>query len=161
MMVFMDTEYTAFNGPRLISLALVAEDGQSELYVERSDYPAESCSSFVRDQVIPLLELPPSQRLNHDGVRKRLISFLQGLPFQVQIACDDAQDGILLRDALGKNPPQNVVPVFYNLREMINAPVFRRSQKAYHDQPGCPWHHALHDARALRLGWLAWHAGNG
>jgi len=84
------------------------------------------------------------------------LCFFQRLPFGVQIACDDACDEILLRHALGDNLPRNVAPVTYDLRAIMDAPAFRRSQTAYHDQPHCPWHHALHDARALRLGWLAW-----
>ena len=74
----------------------------------------------------------------------------------MQLACDDARDDILLRYALGDDLPRNVAPITYDLRKIMDAPAFRRSQAAYHDQPGCPWHHARHDARALRLGWLAW-----
>ena len=36
MLVFLDTEFTKFNSPDLISLALVAEDGR-EFYAERTD----------------------------------------------------------------------------------------------------------------------------
>ena len=37
MLVFLDTEFTAFVRPDLISLALVSEDGR-EFYAERIDY---------------------------------------------------------------------------------------------------------------------------
>lgn len=47
MLVFLDTEFTAFVRPDLISIALVAEDGR-EFYAERTDYYREDCSDFVK-----------------------------------------------------------------------------------------------------------------
>lgn len=47
MLVFLDTEFTDALDCDLISLAMVREDGQHELYLERSDYRDEWCSGFV------------------------------------------------------------------------------------------------------------------
>jgi len=58
MLVFLDTEFTQFAAPDLISIALVAEDGR-EFYGERSDYNRESCSAFVVETVVPLLGRVP------------------------------------------------------------------------------------------------------
>jgi hypothetical protein len=54
MLVFLDTEFTDFVRPELISIALVAEDGR-EFYAERTDYRHDDCSDFVRETVLPLL----------------------------------------------------------------------------------------------------------
>ena len=55
MLIFLDTEFTDFARPDLISLALVSEDGR-EFYAERTDYDPERCSEFVRETVLPLLD---------------------------------------------------------------------------------------------------------
>jgi hypothetical protein len=47
MLVFLDTEFTDFLNCDLISIGMVSEDGQHELYAERSDYEASLCNSFV------------------------------------------------------------------------------------------------------------------
>jgi hypothetical protein len=58
MLVFLDTEFSDFTRPDLISLALVAEDGR-EFYAERTDYTATRCTEFVRETVLPLLGRVP------------------------------------------------------------------------------------------------------
>ena len=54
MLDFLDTEFTDFVRPDLISIALVSEDGR-EFYAERTDYREDDCSDFVRETVLPLL----------------------------------------------------------------------------------------------------------
>ncbi len=52
MLLFLDTEYTGFGQPhpKLISLALVAEDGRREFYIELTDtWQVEDCTEFVRN----------------------------------------------------------------------------------------------------------------
>ena len=58
MLVFLDTEFTNFVRPDLISIALVSEDGR-EFYAERTDYRHADCSDFVRQTVQPLLGRVP------------------------------------------------------------------------------------------------------
>ncbi len=51
MLVFLDTEFTQFHRPDLISIGLVAEDGR-EFYAERTDYNQDDCSrSELADRV--------------------------------------------------------------------------------------------------------------
>ena len=62
MLIFLDTEFTKFSYPDLISLALVAEDGR-EFYAERTDYRQNECSAFVQETVLgPLQETDHSVR---------------------------------------------------------------------------------------------------
>ena len=51
MLVFLDTEFTKFNRPDLISIALVSEDGR-EFYAERTDYRRDECTAFVCETVL-------------------------------------------------------------------------------------------------------------
>ena len=52
MLIFLDTEFTTLDSDReLLSLGMVSEDGQHQLYLENRDYPRKSCSDFVIEQV--------------------------------------------------------------------------------------------------------------
>ncbi len=51
MLVLLDTEFTAFVRPDLISIGLVAKDGR-EFYAERTDYHRDACSDFVRESAM-------------------------------------------------------------------------------------------------------------
>ncbi|MBO7778263.1 hypothetical protein [Burkholderia pseudomallei] len=80
MLLFLDTEYTGLghrygqHGPKLISLALVAEDGSREFYVELADtWIPEECTPFVLREVLPLLDGP---RLRHANARASLRAWL-------------------------------------------------------------------------------------
>lgn len=55
MLVFLDTEFTDLDSPRLISIGLVAQDGQ-QFYGELTDWKLQECSSFVIEAVLPHLE---------------------------------------------------------------------------------------------------------
>ena len=50
MIIFLDTEFTDFVRPDLISIGLVIEDGR-EFYAERTDYRPDTCSDSVRESV--------------------------------------------------------------------------------------------------------------
>ena len=56
MLVFLDTEFTDFAKPDLISLALVAEDGR-EFYAECTDYHRDARVRHQPLQVVDLLEV--------------------------------------------------------------------------------------------------------
>lgn len=66
MLLFLDTEYTGLGQPRpkLISLALVAEDGSREFYAELADtWTPDDCTPFVQREVLPLLAGPRLSRV--------------------------------------------------------------------------------------------------
>jgi hypothetical protein len=67
MLAFLDTEFTDFVRPDLISIALVGEDGQ-EFYAERDGYYQTDCSGFVRQIVQPLLGRVPGAACSRAGV---------------------------------------------------------------------------------------------
>lgn len=149
MLVFLDTEYTDFIDCDLISIGLVSEDGQHELYLERSDYERAWCNDFVRAAVLPLLTGPA---VDQAQLAARLSTWFASLPGNVTVASDSFSDWELLLDALGQRPA-NLVGHF-DLRAAEASEAFNHAACRYHEQ-GNPWHHALHDAKAHRAGWLA------
>lgn len=151
--VFLDCEFTDFIQIDLISIALVSEDGR-EFYAVRSDFLEQDCSDFVRAAVLPLLESDPSIRMSRETLSQRLHDWLASLP-DFMIACDSNHDRDLFADALNYQP----VAKFRGWINLNALPedmeaVFHREAARYHDIPGSPWHHALHDARAHRAGWM-------
>ena len=158
MLVFLDTEFTKFNHPDLISLALVAEDGR-EFYAERTDYNASSCSEFVRETVLPLLGRVPGAACTNKELTERVRAWFQELQEPATIIYDYGTDWHLLAvSMLGRphsKPPGDFVKQLYLDSRTITHPVFEQAlNRVYtHDWPP---HHALADARALMAGYGAW-----
>jgi hypothetical protein len=147
MKVILDTEFTQLNASaKLISLALVAEDGR-ELYIELTDsYALQDCSTFVIEHVIPQLDLATYGCTTDEG-RSKLARFIAGAG-DVEI-CSDApdRDWKFLSDLLRVDGqwPANVLDRPLNLIEMYNE---KGSHGGEIDLPDPP-HHALLDARIL------------
>jgi hypothetical protein len=155
MMLFLDTEYTGFSQPvddrKLLSLALVAEDGRSEWYAELSGWTMADCDPWVQRHVLPLMTGPSMTR---EIARASLRNWFSTMPRSVQAACDSPIDWWFLQKLLGTRPP-NLGPQRDDLAPLINTPSYNNTLTTYF-AAGHPEHHALHDARAYRLGWLAW-----
>ncbi|WP_176317512.1 3'-5' exoribonuclease [Burkholderia vietnamiensis] len=155
MLLFLDTEYSglAQRKPKLISLALVAEDGRREFYAELSDtWTLDDCSGFVKREVLPLLSGP---RMPRAEVCVALREWLAQAPRAVQVACDSETDWRFVIDLLGAAWPANLADRYYDLRPLIDTAIYDRTVTKYH-QTKRREHHALDDAHAYRCGWLAW-----
>ncbi|WP_071658911.1 3'-5' exoribonuclease [Duganella sp. HH101] len=152
MLVFLDTEFTDSLDCDLISIGMVTEDGLLELYEERADYRAEWCNQFVHAAVLPQLG-KASPALDRAQLSTRLGEWFATLPQPVTVACDSFMDWELLLDALDGVCPANLTGRCA-LRSLSDSAAFHHAVVSYHEQTG-PWHHALHDARAHRQGWLA------
>ena len=157
MLVFLDTEYTDPVLIDLISIGMVSEDGTAVFYAERCDFRAEDCNAFVREAVLPLLDAPAGQVMTRAALAVQLRAWFATLPRRIVIACDDRTDYELLVDALDGEVPANVAGI-EDLRPRVDSTVFHQAACRHHAAPGQPWHHALHDAKAHRAGWLAWMA---
>ena len=104
MLVFLDTEYTGLQPPdarKLLSLALVAEDGSAEWYAELDGWELADCDPWVQRHVLPLMSGP---RLSRDAARKSLLAWFAKQPRSVQAACDSSTDWHFLREILGEHP---------------------------------------------------------
>ena len=76
---FIDTEFTDFEAPQLISLAIVGENG-SEFYGECTDYDAARCSDFVRAVVVPQLGRFKVRAIPFDQFRQAVRTWIDGVP---------------------------------------------------------------------------------
>jgi RimJ/RimL family protein N-acetyltransferase len=139
--VFIDSEFTSLAEPRLISLGATATDG-ADFYCELSDWPRSSCSDFVRETVLPLLD---GDAVPHPVAAESFTHWLDQRAQQVPVTLvsDSGFDRWAIADLLGREdlPPQCTwlrVPIHY---EQLDVAV---------EGLGLRRHHALDDARALR-----------
>lgn len=158
MLIFLDTEFTNFARPDLISIALVCEDGR-EFYAERTDYHRDACTDFVRETVLPLLGGVPDAACSRSELTQRLHAWFEQLPEPATIIYDFQGDWLLLVDAiLGRayrSPPANFGEPLHLDNSSITHPVFEQAQNNTYTM-NWPPHHALVDARALMAGYRAW-----
>ncbi|EOI7437991.1 TPA: hypothetical protein ACV1O4_002732 [Yersinia enterocolitica] len=152
MRLFVDTEYTNEHNPKLISIGIVTEDGKQDFYQQSSCFSLVECSSFTTENILPLLE--PSYSMPEDELSKKLKQWFREQPRRVTLASDSILDIKFILILIGEQP--NVSDHWLNLRGMIDTTVYHNAVCKYHAREQNPWHHALHDARAHRLGWLAW-----
>lgn len=157
MILVLDTEFTDISPDmELLSLALVSMDGAHEFYGERTDVPAERCSRFVREAVLPQMTAQAPISGDIDNLRTRLRAFVDGLPDVARVACDSFYDIEMLSWALGSPWPEKLDSSHLRLGKYLASPTFSESQHRYHSR--CSYHHALNDARGLREGLLAWNS---
>ncbi|WP_081077747.1 3'-5' exoribonuclease [Burkholderia stagnalis] len=139
--VFIDTEFTNFDSPSLVSLALVAEDGH-EFYVELTDYLVDDCTDFVRTIVVPQLGNPDRVMSSLEAARE-LTCWMNELRQRREkpVLCYDHPIDIeLLVRLLGKRPAG------WQLQN-VSARLDVSERGRYLEQSGRQ-HHALFDARA-------------
>ena len=155
MLVFLDTEYTGLSHPanarQLLSLVLVAEDGSAQWYAELDGWEFADCDPWVQRHVVPLLTGPS---LSRDAARACLQDWFATRPRNVQAACDSDIGWRFLLGLLGDRP-SNLAAQRHDLAPLIDTAIYNNTVSAYFAN-GNPEHHALHDARAYRLGWRAW-----
>lgn len=145
LLVFLDTEFTDFNHPALISMGLVTES-EEEFYVE-VPFPVDACSDFVHATVIPLLNQYPDAFCPVQDLRLRVLKWLEIVKRtgeDIEICVDFETDWELFAHALDMRVPTWCKPrhVGRNINELL--------LYSYHQQTGLPEHHALYDARAAR-----------
>ena len=154
MLVFLDTEFTDFARPELLSLALVAEDGR-EFYAERTDYRKNECSAFVQEIVLPLLGRVPGAACDSAELALRLQAWFHALPEPPIIIFDYQTDWDLLAGAMPGRPLDSFATPLYLDGYAITHPFFEKAQNLVYSHAWPP-HHALADARALMAGYRAW-----
>ena len=154
MLIFLDTEFTDFAQPELISIGLAAT-GVTDFYAERDDYPRERCTPFVVNEVIPLLGRVPNAVCNACELTSRLRTWFDLLPESAIVLYDFETDWNLLSNAFGGELPSKV-----ETHQLIDQKIFRHSAYKLGEiltyTGAWPPHHALADARAFREGYLRW-----
>lgn len=147
--LFIDTEFTGFKDPKLISIGIVAQTGQ-EFYAE-VEYSVDECSDFVRAVVLPLLSRNKIYSLAElkDELAAWIEMVRQGRP--ILICYDSEYDRQMLSQIFGNDTPNGIV--FRNLGASY---VNQLKVYEWHVKNAQAEHHALHDARALKYAFRGW-----
>jgi hypothetical protein len=146
--VFFDTELTDLLTPQLISIGLVAQNGD-ELYLELLDVSNAECSDFVGAVVLPFLDQP--QQLSAGESADWIVGYFKGIGESVTPMVDAPIDFQLLDQLLhnaGQRKPDNLAErVIFTpsvdgeiARDILCASALRQ-------------HYALDDAKALMAPW--------
>jgi putative NIF3 family GTP cyclohydrolase 1 type 2 len=148
--IFLDTEFTGFGDPQLISIGMVTIDGK-EFYAE-VDYELEVCSDFVRQNVIPLLmQVEKCTLVELKALISRWIDEVRE-PGPVLLCYDSEYDRRMLESIFKNDFPNSAI-----LRNLGASYVNKVKQYDYYVITGQAEHHALHDARALKYAFRRWH----
>jgi hypothetical protein len=94
-----DTEFEDFGSLSPLSIGIVSEDKSLEFYKEVNDFNINSCSKFVKDVVIPLLDLP-KHGLPYKEVSQELIKWINSLPCNEVIFISDYSGDITILERL-------------------------------------------------------------
>jgi hypothetical protein len=179
MLIFFDTEFTGLGiDPRLISIGLISEDGTREFYAELSDtYQPKDCSAFVQEAVLPYLQ-GGDALVTMRELSMRFIQWLALFQEPVQLATDSlAWDWMWIEEIYAEAGEYLLAgtPVLADMKspslESISRPAYVDGKPfilslspqfslavelAFRDHiPRLRRHHALDDAKANRLAWLA------
>lgn len=143
-LIFLDTEFTSFESPGLISIGLAASSGE-DFYAE-VPFSASSVSPFVREVVIPLLEKDLQARCSFDELHLLIRNWLAVVKIgsEVTVCFDSRYDEHLFQEIFDGYPPPFVR--FRNVYQHISE--FLRYE--FYIKNKVPEHHALHDAQAMR-----------
>jgi hypothetical protein len=162
MLIFFDTEFTDLHPEaKLISIGLVSEDGERTFYAELSDtWRIEDCTRnpFVLEAVIPLLE-GGATRMTMAELALRLGDWLEAFDQPVTMATDSlAWDWDWFREIFytADTWPAKVdgTPLLLTMNYLNDYDAFAHAvEQAF--ATGLRRHHALDDAKANRLGWIA------
>ena len=164
--IFFDTEFTGLGiqNPQLISIGLIDQPGAGEFYAEVPVTPElrAACHPWVRENVLPHLA-GGAAAMPKDEISRRLYEWLCALaPARHLVLITDSPvvDAPYVHELLKDTGyPQNMDRHIRHMKMPSPAgwqryhSALERAQKAaaYRE------HHALDDARANRLAWLAGH----
>ncbi len=156
MLLFLDTEFSNYSNPDLISIG-IARAGGGDFYAELTDYPRENCTDFVRVEIIPLLGKIPGAACASVELASCLRAWFDALPEPATVVYDFLTDWQLLQAAFAGDLPPNI-----GAHQLVDHKIFKHSAYKLGEvltyTADFPPHHALADAQALREGYLRWQA---
>lgn len=159
--IFFDTEFTGLTvDPKLISIGLIDETGERTFYAELSDtWRLDDVSDeFVRAAVLHQLEGGAALMTMHE-LGERLTAWLEEFGEPVQLATDSlGWDWPWIQEVFHEFCawPANVdgKPLLLTMNYLNDYDAFNHAvEKAF--ASGLRRHHALDDAKANRVGWIA------
>jgi len=144
MLIFIDTEFTDFTAPELISIALVTYDGLHEFYAELP-VNHERCNAFVMETVLPQLGYIAGAQCTADELVERLNLWLAQFKDCSPVICFDFDgDWQLFCHALRYQLPE------WLRGKNIFAYLDPQALQMYFIDHRLRDHHALNDAKANR-----------
>ncbi len=167
--VFLDTEFTDLSKPgALVSIGLINEEGDRTFYAELTDtYSRPACSEFVLMNVLPLLDARPLvEQQTHQNIhaemslaetQKHLIRWFEEQIDPIQIWCDSPHyDWFYFQEIFPLVFPSNVIqtPKSVFVGDALLMALFETRVVQEYRVRRLTRHHALNDAKAVRLGWL-------
>lgn len=160
-LLFFDSEFTELGiDPKLISIGLISEDGTREFYAEMSDsYQQKDCSAFVQEAVLKHLE-GGDVRMTMDELTLRLGSWIESFEQPVKLVTDSLSwDWPWIQEIFNDVAfwPKNLDGKPASLCKIIGPITLEGEvELVFRDHvPRLRRHHALDDAKANRLAWLA------
>lgn len=156
MLIFLDTEFTGLDqrSPSLIAIGLVTEDSQIFYAELPRDTYIEAAAPWVRENVLSLLDGDEAV-MQPDELRQRLAAWIGGLG-AVRIACDSKDYDFAFLRAILIPWPTNLAPTPLTLQFNVDRGTrFANAIEKAYSTGKLRQHHALDDAKANRLGWLA------
>lgn len=161
MRIYYDTEFTSLTkAAELISAGFVTELG-AEFYIEFEGVSRPDCSDFVLDVVYPLLRAPGVLVKPPMLAVQYIADWLAAQSDEVVLISDSNYDSDLLsrlfRDAGGLADLVPGMKLKYEqlwFRDGYAAQAFKEADLEYFLRNPGMRHHALHDARALKIGAL-------
>lgn len=158
--VFFDTEFTGLVvDPKLISIGFVDETGQRTFYAELSDtWRFDDVSEFAAEAVLPQLDSAESLMTMRE-LGQRLFAWLEAFEQPVKLATDSlAWDWSWIQEIFHEHGawPRNLdgQPLLLTMNYLNDYDAFLPAVEAAF-AAGLRRHHALDDAKANRLGWIA------
>ncbi|WP_288392036.1 hypothetical protein [uncultured Herbaspirillum sp.] len=143
--VFIDTEFTDFVDPHLISLGMVTE-GEEVFYAELP-YDIGRCSEFVKEIVLPMLGYAPEAQIGREDLCEKILHWLCSVRvgnLDVRICYDFQTDWDLFVGVLRERIPS------WCSGRLVADRISEPLRCEYHRLNLLPEHHALNDAKANR-----------
>lgn len=152
MKVFVDTEFTSLDNRfmELISVGMIDETGR-EFYLEVNDFNWSYMSRFVRYVVLPLLGRPGALVVPEEEVQQRVRDWLRSLGEPVTLVVDSPID-IRIVPGLRRAPEVEGAVLLDGAKGALCGLWIDGYFASHRDVRR---HHALEDARALRMAYLA------
>jgi hypothetical protein len=159
--IFLDTEFTKLTpDAKLVSIGLVDESGQRSFYAELSDtWQMGDAGEFAEQEVIPLLGGDADDVMTACELGAALHSWITGCGEFVMVATDSLQWDWPWVLAIFREHgawPENLAhePVLLTMNYLNDFDAFEAAIRVAYES-GLRRHHALDDAKANRLGWIA------
>lgn len=155
MRIFTDTEFTSLSNPRLISIGAVGDE-LFRFYGIVTDYSTRSCTTFVIDNVIPLLDVHPAHVMgSYDIVSHAFSEWIADAISSdgaCEIVADDECDIELAKQLIAKSRVRfGETQLRFVLRPITGDALAEQAfRRFFEEAPERRRHNALDDALAYR-----------